>query len=206
MPSSRRIYLLTGAVLTGFLVGVVLVLRILGPKPPSLGEDFSKSQGPAQAPVQMIEYSDFECPACSAAQPVLQKLRDRYPDKVRLVYQHYPLDGHRQSPLAHHAAECAARQKKFWPFHDRLYRDQSVWSKTEGPLLEIFLRFALEQGLNVDEFARCLSDTSVERTILEEKTAGSGLGVKSTPSFFVNGKFVIGALAAEEEAERILSK
>lgn len=206
MSSPRLATISTGAVLTAFLVGVVLLLRLLQPKPPSLGEDFPRSQGPAEAPVQIIEYSDFECPACSAALPVLQQLRDRYPDKVRLVYQHFPLDGHRRSPLAHHAAECAARQKKFWPFHDRLYRDQPAWSKAEGSVIEIFLRFALEQGLNVDEFARCLSDTSVERTILEEKTAGSGLGVNSTPSFFVNGKFVIGAFRAQEEAERILSK
>lgn len=206
MSSSRLAALSTGAALTAFLVGVVLLLRLLLPKPPSLVEDFPRSQGPGGAPVQIIEYSDFECPACSAAQPLLQQLRDRYPEKVRLVYQHFPLDGHRRSPQAHHAAECAARQKKFWPFHDRLYREQSVWSKTEGSVIEIFLRFALEQGLDVDEFARCLSDPSVERTILEERTAGSGFGINSTPSFFVNGKLIIGAQSVEEEAERILSK
>ena len=203
MSKTER-YLLTGLLLIGFLVGVVFLLRTRQEKIPGVAGNFPRAKGPAGAPLQIIEYSDFQCPACQMAQSTLSELLTRYPDKIRLVFQHFPLEGHRWSPLAHRAAECAAQQNQFWPYHDRLYADQSSWSQGIEPPIETFLRYAKEGGLALDDFAQCLGDNRVDQKLREERSAGVGLGVRSTPSFFVNGKLAVGAKALREEIEKSL--
>jgi protein-disulfide isomerase len=203
MASSVR-YFLAGVVLTGLLVGSVLVLRRVRPLPSSAGVDFVRAQGPLDAPVQIIEYSDFQCGACQVAQPILFGLMGQYAGKLRLVFQHFPLEGHRWSPLAHQAAECAARQKNFWSYHDRLYAGQTVWTVSVEPPIETFIRYAQEAGLDLNGFARCLSDRSVYEKIQQEKSAGVDLGVRSTPSFFVNGELIIGGPALREKVEKLI--
>lgn len=205
MASSVR-YFLAGVVLTGFLAGAVLVLQKVRPLPPSAGVDFVRAQGPLDAPVQIIEFSDFQCGACQAAQTTLFGLMGEYAGKLRLVFQHFPLEGHRWSPLAHQAAECAARQKNFWAYHDRLYAGQTVWSVSTEPPIETLVRYAQEAGLDLNGFARCLSDRSVYEKIQQEKSAGVDLGVRSTPSFFINGELIIGHQALREKVEKAISQ
>ena len=204
-PAQAR-YILVGIVLTVLLVGAVFLLRLTRPALVVPESNFPRAQGPLNAPVQIIEYSDFQCPACQKAQTDLFQLMGQYAGKIRLIYQHFPLDGHRWSPLAHHCAECAARQDRFWVFHDRLYAEQSIWSNSKEEPLETFLKYAKEGGLDLDQFARCLVDQTVDRRIDQEKKAGLGLGVKSTPSFFVNGKMVIGGQNLRVEVEKQIPK
>ena len=197
-------YLLVGLVLLAGLVGAVYFLRSRLPKLVSSPADSPRSRGPAGAPIQIIEFSDFQCPACQVAQPLLQGLLAQHPEKIRLVYKHFPLQAHRWAFVAHQAAECAARQNKFWSFHDRLYKDQSLWSAGPEPPFETFLRYAKEEALDLDRFAACLSDKKVSETINQERLAGVGLGVRSTPSFFVNGKLTVGGKGLEEEMKKRL--
>ncbi len=199
-------YALVGILLAAILVGFIFLLRLGRPNPFRAQKDFPRAEGPVDAPVQIIEYSDFQCPACSTARTVLRQLREKYGDRVRLVYQHFPLEGHRWAPLAHRAAECAATQKAFWPYHDRLYERQSEWSGVGEAPIEAFLKYAKDENLNLDLFAGCLSDLRVDAKIREEKAAGTSLGVNSTPSFFVNGKFIVGVTGVQEEVERLASQ
>lgn len=202
MPNDRR-YLLAGVLLIGLLVGTVFLLRLGRGKMSLVAGNSPRAKGPAGAPFQVIEYSDFQCPACQVAQSTLSELFSEYPGKIRLVFQHFPLEGHSWSPLAHRAAECAARQNQFWAYHDRLYADQSIWSKSPQPPIEAFLNYAKEGGLVLDDFARCLGEVQTDQKIREEKSAGVGLGVRSTPSFFVNGKLVVGAPSLRSEIEKM---
>lgn len=205
-PSFRASCVVAGFLLTVALIGTILLVRMGRPKASLQNADFPRAQGPVDAPVQIIEYSDFQCPACGKAQTVLNTLLQDYQGKIRLVYQHFPLGNHQWSGLVHQAAECAAQQNRFWPYHDRLYENQSIWSKSMGSPVETLVRYAKEEGLNLDAFARCLQDTEAARKIQEERIAGEGLGVRSTPSFFVNGEMVAGAESLRERIERFLAQ
>ncbi len=199
-------YVLTGVVLVALLVGSIFLVRRFKPSLPSRPADFARARGPLEAPVQIIEYSDFQCPACGQAQPILEALLKEYPDKIRLTYQHFPLQAHPWSGLAHQAAECAAQQNHFWPYHDRLYREQAGWSQNspDKPPLEFFIRYAEEEKLDVSVFSRCLLDLKVTKTIREESLAGEGLGVRSTPTFFVNGEAILGVTKLQEKIKQAL--
>ncbi len=176
-------------------VGIVFALRRFkqpvktAPLPLSL----EKMRGPVNAPVKIEVFSDFECPACRAAIPEEQKLLTEYPGKIRIIYYHFPLSAHRLSPLAHLCAECAARQNRFWTFHDKLYAEQPSWGILANPL-EVFLRFVRDEGLDLNRFSACLRDEAVRKRILDEKQYGTSLQVNSTPTFFINGERFLGSL------------
>ena len=193
-----------GPVLLAILVGIVFVLRATGTAVPSASDEPHRARGPKGAPIQIVEFSDFQCPACKTAQAKLSQLLNQYPGAIRLVYFHFPLPGHVWSPLAHRAAECASFQDKFWTYHDKLYAGQETWSKSLDPPVEAFLTYAKEGDIpDLNEFARCLGDVKVDKKILQEKETGLGLGVRSTPSFFVNGDLVVGMDGLVEKIKKI---
>ena len=201
-PEKKR-YLWTGIILVLVLVGGVFLLRLTQPGLPSVANDFPRAKGAVNAPIQVIEYSDFQCSACQVTQAPLQEILNRRPGKIRLVFQHFPSDGHPWARLAHQAAECATRQNHFWNYHDRLYQGQPLWSKSLTPPLETFIGYAQEEGLDLDLFGSCLTDPKVDLTIQEEKSAGLGLGVRSTPTFFVNGKLAVGIQGLQAEIKKL---
>ncbi|MBI4115408.1 MAG: thioredoxin domain-containing protein [Candidatus Omnitrophica bacterium] len=199
-------YILSGFLLIGVLIGMVLVFRFRLPKAQSTSAHFPRAQGPRDAPIQIVEYSDFQCPACQVAQQALNEILSASEGRIRVIYRHFPLRNHRWAPLAHHAAECAAKQGNFWRYHDALYGGQSSWSgNTEVPI-ETFMSYAKDSGLELDQFANCLTDTRIDDEIQEEILAGESLGVRSTPSFFVNGKLVVGADALRAEVNKLSSE
>jgi protein-disulfide isomerase len=164
-----------------------------------------KAKGPANAPIEIIEYSDFECPACKLAQGVLTEIDTAYPNKVRLVFRHFPLPVHARAPVAHQAAECAARQNRFWPYHDQLYNEQEKWTTGPGPTL-ILIQYAKDTGLDLDTFAACITDASVTAEIIKEKREGQALLIHSTPTFFVNGTRFVGAKELKEQGIPYIQK
>ncbi len=193
-------YFLTGAVIILILVAGMVWLKKSRPalQPSNVAASQKKSKGPAGAPIKIIEYSDFECPACRMAIPTVQSMMEAYPEKIYFTFHHYPLEGHKVSPLAHVAAECAAVQNKFWPYHDKLYQQQKIWTKAANPS-EIFLRYAQENGLELDAFAKCLTDDKIRRQILLEKSEGEALVIRSTPTFFINGERVVGPMELKQK-------
>lgn len=159
------------------------------------------SKGPADAAVTIIEFSDFQCPYCSRALPVLQEVMDRYPDDVRLVYRHLPLDGiHPRARVAAEASLCAEDQGKFWEYHDVLFANNRALSDED-------LRGNAETiGLDVDAFVQCMTEERFAVKVEADLEAGRAVGLSGTPAFFVNGLLLSGARPVEDFVQLIDSE
>jgi len=156
------------------------------------------SKGPADAALTIVEFSDFECPACGMAFRDLHDFVNQHPDLVRLVFHHFPLDSdcnphvsmrmHRSACMAAIAAECAARAGKFWEYHDLLFKAQDRLGRDD------LIAKAVGLGIAQDTFVACLGDPAVRTRIVNDTDAGAKLGTKSTPTLIVNGRIVEGAI------------
>jgi protein-disulfide isomerase len=150
-------------------------------------------RGTTTAPVTIVEYSDFHCPFCRRVQPTLASLLQKYPGKVRLVYKHLPLDGlHPQARRVSEASWCAAKQDKFWGFHDAVYADAGTDASDAS-----LTRYATTAGLDAAAFGACLASPETKAAIQRDVAQGEALGLNSTPGFFVNGREVRGAQPIE---------
>lgn len=143
-------------------------------------------EGPAEAPLTLIEYGDFQCPACSGFHPILEQLQQDYEGKLRFVFRHFPLSGlHPHAMAAARAAEAAGRQDKFFAMHDILYDRQKDW-EGQADAASIFEGYAQELGLNLDQF-RSDVNAATDR-VNHDITVGQSLELSSTPTFFLNGQ------------------
>ena len=155
-------------------------------------------QGNPDAAVTIVEFSDFECPFCVRVQPTLQRLMERYAGRLRLVYRHFPLVSiHPDASKAAEASLCAGEQNRFWEYHDLLFAEQHALG--EDDLKEKALRL----GLAGAEFDVCLDSGRHAAAVREDLLAASALGVSGTPAFFVNGRFLSGAVPFEHFTELI---
>ena len=146
------------------------------------------SAGPADAPVQIVMYSDFQCPFCARVGPTLKKVRDTYGDSVRVVFRDFPLGSiHPRAAAAAVAARCAHEQGRFWEFHDRLFASANRLEDRD------FAQHATELGLDTARFSTCTQDSRAAGIVAGNLTSGERLGVSATPAFFVNGRFLPGA-------------
>jgi len=153
------------------------------------------SLGPDHAPVTIIEFSDFQCPYCRQVQPTLKRLMAEYEGKVRLVFRDFPLRNiHPQAQKAAEAAQCAAEQHKFWPYHDRLFATTSLQ-------LDDLKKYAQELGLNLEQFTTCMETGKHAAGVDEDMRDGQNAGVNATPTFFVNGYPLSGAASYERFKE-----
>jgi len=146
--------------------------------------------GPPDAPVNVVIFSDFQCPFCASTAGPLRKLVDLFPDKIRIVFRHSPLSIHKNAPLAHNAALAAAEQGKFWEMHDLLFADQSHLDR--GSLLAR----AEKLGLDMTRFTADLDSGRWEPALSEDMAEAKALGVNATPTIFINGKTLVGAQTA----------
>lgn len=145
------------------------------------------SRGGADAPVTIVEFSDFECPFCGHAVETLRQVEKSYGDKVRIVFRDYPLFSHRTAKRAAEAAHCADEQGKFWEMHDQLFTKG-------GPLSDGDLyRFASQAGTDRQKFDACLTSGKYKEAWKPSQEEGNRVGVTSTPSFFINGRLIVGA-------------
>jgi protein-disulfide isomerase len=154
--------------------------------------DVAAALGPANAPVELIEFSDFECPFCLRAHPIVKQVMAAYGDRVRLVYRHYPLQQHPNARPAAEAALCAHDQGKFWPYHDRLFGDQSKLG--EAGLKQA----AADLGLDTGRFNTCLDSHTHRNVVDADIQAANSAGVTGTPTFFINGRYLSGAPPFED--------
>jgi protein-disulfide isomerase len=149
--------------------------------------DGAPVRGDVNAPVTIVEFSDFHCPYCRAVQPTLLQVLAKYPGKVRLVYKHFPLDSlHPQARRAAEASWCANEQGRFWEFHDRVYAAGADASDAA------LTRFVSEASLDKAAFETCLGSGRAEAPIQRDVEQGSEHGLSGTPGFFVNGRFLSG--------------
>lgn len=188
------------------VVGIIQGLRFLRSFPPDLPQAVhQKSKGNPKAPIRIVEYTDFQCPACANGAAYLKEFLTKHPEKIYVQYQPYPMtEMHQQAMALSIAAQCAAEQNRFWPFHDRLFEKASFFKQTmrlQGSLLDM----ARELGLDTAKFEQCLKDPDTELGVYGEKDKGKALGVKATPTYFVNGKMIVGAKSFQAEMQRLLS-
>lgn len=147
-----------------------------------------RSRGPADAPVVIIEFSDFECPFCRQATATINALLARYPGQIRFVYKDFPLPTHPYAFKAAEAGHCAHDQDKFWEYHDKLFATQDALD------VESLKIHAGELGLDMDAFATCLDDAQHAEAVNAEMSTGRSYGASSTPTLFINGRPVFGAM------------
>lgn len=175
------------------------------PREPAIGDtiDLRKigySRGAEDAPVTVYEFSDFGCPFCGMfARGTYPELHEEFvaTGKVRWTYVPFVMGMFPNGAESARAAECAAEQEKFWEMHDLLYAKQNEWKASRSPE-RLVNGYAAELGLNADEFASCYrEDRGGARTAINNRAADA-LRVRATPSFFVNGRLVEGALPAEQ--------
>lgn len=163
------------------------------------------SRGPSEAPVTIVEFSDFQCPFCANAGPVLKQVLDAYRDQVRVVYRDFPIDAiHPQARKAAEAARCADEQGKFWEYHDKLFTNQQALG-ADG-----LKRYAEKLGLDTNAFAVCLDSAKFKAAVENDRRDAEKAGVSGTPTFFVNGQQFVGVPSLEairkvieEELQRV---
>ncbi len=168
-------------------------------EPPRLAVDPGEgaARGPKDAAVTIVEFSDFQCPYCVRAAPIVKKLHELYGDRVRFVFRDMPLPMHPLAPKAAESAACAADQGKFWEMHDRLF---AASGKLEVAELKAY---AGELGLDRAAFDSCLDSGKNEPRWKAGKAAAEGYGISGTPAFFINGRLIPGARPIEVFAEII---
>lgn len=138
--------------------------------------------GPATAKVTVVEFSDFQCPYCAQAHETVHQIRERYSDKVRIIFRHFPLPFHEHARLAAQAALAANAQGKFWPFHDRMFQHQNALDRKslEG--------YAQELGLDVAAFRKGIDERQFEAQLDADVALARSVSVDGTPTMFVNGR------------------
>ena len=153
--------------------------------------------GSKDAPITIVEFTDFQCPFCKATQATLKGLRTKYGDKIRVVHMDYPLPFHNHALDAAKAARCANDQDKFWQFHDSLFENQ-------GKLAPADLKATAKTlGMNTTKFDACFDSAKYDSQIKADQAAGEKIGVDGTPAFFIDGRPLTGAQPAPKFEELI---
>lgn len=160
------------------------------------------SQGPVDAPIIIVEYSDFQCPACALYFPLVERLINESSTTVRFIYRQFPLypQPHIHADLASRASEAAALQGKFFEMYRKIFENQSEWdkSKTTAESGIFFASYAKEIGLNMVQYTIDIDSDAVKTKIKEDQDGGVLSGVKGTPTFFINGKSITNPQGYEE--------
>ena len=174
-------------------------------KPFSSNAPDYRKMGPADAKITIVEFSDFECPACRVAEPPLRALLKLYDGKVRLVFKHFPLENmHRWARSGAIAAECAGRQGKFWEYHHELYDRQSEWPSERSE--ERLASYAKKIKLDEAAWQSCRKDPAAGEAVSADHKDGMNAWVGSTPTFFINGKRFVGGMQLAEKGTPFVEK
>jgi protein-disulfide isomerase len=150
--------------------------------PVSIPTAGSPVMGPQDAPVTLVEFSDFQCPYCAAAVPEIEALLKAYPKQVKLIFKQYPLESHSQAALAATAALAAQKQGKFWQMHDAMFANRDNLSRSN------ILALAKQIGLDTKRFEADMASTEVRETVIRDMQDGDAAGVQGTPTLFINGQ------------------
>jgi len=182
------------------IFGAAFILGKNNNKPADKGvlvRNSSHFLGSESAKVTIVEFSDFECPACVAAQPTVKQIIANYQDKIRFVYREFPLPNHEFGLIAAKAAEAAGLQGKFWEMHDKLFEKSPALSK------EQIITCAQEIGLDIDKFNQDFDSEIVSQIIAQDQADGNSAGLSATPTFFINGTKFTGGLSFEQFQQEI---
>lgn len=174
------------------------VAVLLRPPTVDVGFDPARVKGNPSAPVTIVEFSDYQCPFCRKAEPVLKGLLEKYKGRVKLAYRDFPLpEIHPRAERAAEAARCAGEQGRFWEFHDSLFGEETKLEEVD------LIARARAVGVQEEPFRTCLGSGKFKKSIDADREAGIKAGVSGTPGFFINGVFLSGA-KSEAEFERVI--
>jgi protein-disulfide isomerase len=197
---------LTIFIVIGVIVVIGLLKFVLFKSPTSFDPVESRTRGPQQAKVNIVEFIDFECPACAYGAQKLKEYLEKNSNDIHLEVKYFPLmNVHRHALQAASYVECVSRQGKFWPFFDPLMAQQQQWSSlvnVDGILEQI----AQGANVNIPQLRSCLSSEDVSVKIMAEKAIGRSLGVQSTPTYFINKKMVVGTKSLQDELDTYFPK
>lgn len=188
------------------IVGLIVFLAIRAGQqanapidPAVLTRPTSHATGSHTAKVMLVEFGDYQCPACGYAAPIIEKVIEAYKTNpgVSIVFRHFPLSQHKNAQAAAEAAEAAAAQGKFWEMHAKLYANQDAWKDAADPL-PLFAEYARQAGIkDIEKFKRDVTGNAFASVISADAADGRSIGVDSTPTFYLNGARVPGILSLD---------
>ncbi len=201
-PDQTRKIFLIGTIAISALIVVGLVWAIAsGPGPGiqyTFTDDNDPAVGPGDAKVTVRVFGDFQCPACRQAEAAFAYAKSTYKDKVRFIWNDFPLQTlHANALPAANAARCAEAQGKFWEYHDMLYAQQPAWEGSASPS-DIFATYAMSLGLNKDQFMQCLDTRTYQNKIMDDAQEGKRVDIQATPTFFINNIKVEGIMSNDQ--------
>src|SRR3989344_9382158 len=200
--SDKWVYFGIGAV-TLLIIAVAVFFATNTSKPKdvssqNLVKEDSNTLGSKEAKVVIVEFSDFECPACRAANPIVKEITKEYGDKILFAYRHFPLVAtHKYALKAAEAAEAAGEQGKFWEYLDILFENQ------ENLKTDDLKKYAQDLGLDIKKFEEALNSGKFKDKVTSDMDDGENLGVSSTPTFFINEQMHKGVLPYDQFKELI---
>lgn len=213
MNSEAKILGIVGLVTLAVVIAAVVIFSRQG-SPSSNAETIDQSKlvretshriSTDSAKVTIVEFADFQCPACKAAYPVIQRIKMDFKNDITFVYRNFPLMQHRYGKISAKAAESAAEQGKFWEMYEKLYTNQEEWSNSPNPQ-EQFDKYASEIGLDPNKFKEDMNSSVIDDRINNDVSDALDLEVNSTPTLFVNGERLTGAPSYETLKSKIESK
>ncbi len=156
--------------------------------------------------VTLVEYGDFQCPACAQYYPVVEQVVDKYSKDITFQFRHNPLVSiHPNAFAASRAAEAAGKQGKFWEMYDKLFANQNDWATASSPT-SFFETYAKQLGLNLDQYKQDFKSTAVNDAVQADLAEGKKLGVKATPTFVLNGKVITNPGANLDAFSEVIDK
>jgi protein-disulfide isomerase len=163
-------------------------------------EDSNKISTPS-AKLTVVEFGDYQCPACGAAHPIVKQILNDYKDKINFVYRHFAFLG-QESSWAAEAAECAGEQGKFWEYHNYLYENQK--GENQGTFSKDNLKnIATSLKLDTDKFKACFETGKYTQKVLNDRADGGALGINSTPTFFIDGEKTAGVIPYDQFKQKL---
>lgn len=171
------------------LFGLLSALFLVGCQNSDTEAQSQNSDSDVANKVTIVEYSDYQCPACAYFHPMVDKLKQNFGDSVEVQLRYFPLNSHQYAALAARAAEAAKKQGKFYEMHSLLFENQQEWSQSGNATTSI-INYAREIGLDMDQFSDDLNSGETQKVVMEQKQEGADRGVNSTPTFYIEGEEV----------------
>ena len=211
--SFKRVGIWIGAVIV--LVGIVVGIAKFAPTVPVENQsgtlspavsDADWSKGVKGAKVTLVEYGDFQCPACASYHSVVKQLSKDFEGNAQIVFRHFPLSRiHPNADMAAYAAEAAGNQGKFWEMHDMLFENQNTWAPKPNPQ-GTFLEYADKLSLDKNKFKEDMESNEVEEKVKQQYLSGEDSGVNATPTFFLNGEKIKESPLSYDEFKQLLTQ
>lgn len=208
MSDSRKPFVIGLVALAVFMVGgIIFAVRYAGSSSSTTSgaydanaafvDDGDPTYGPADAPITIRMFEDFECSACRVAKTGVDYVKQTYGDKVRFIWNDVPLPMHQYARIAANAGRCAEEQGKFWEYQDIVYQEQPYWSqaKNASDAQTLFIRYAEQIGLRTDAFTACFDDRRYDAKIVADSKEAQANKLDATPTFFVNQKRYVGVMS-----------